>query len=220
MLPWILLTVLAVLAALEAERRALRPLLWIAKPLASIGFIGAAVAAGALSSQFGSAVFIALVWCLIGDVLLIPRNNPATFLFGLVAFLIGHVGLGLAFYVRGVDGVAAAITAAALIVPASLVWRWLSPRVSRRMRAPVAVYMAVITAMVALAVGSTARTPAALPLVGAVLFYLSDLAVARERFVDKSLWNRVVGLPLYYAGQLCLAAATAATAYVASAPHP
>ena len=39
---------------------------------------------------------------------------------------------------------------------------------------------------------------------GALLFYLSDLCVARERFVVKSKWNGIVGLPLYYAGQLML----------------
>jgi hypothetical protein len=42
---------------------------------------------------------------------------------------------------------------------------------------------------------------------GALLFYLSDLAVARDRFVRPGLANRLVGLPLYYAGQVLLALA-------------
>ena len=212
MLPWILLTVVALAAALEAERRGIRPLLWVAKPLASIGFVGAAVAAGALTSQFGSAVFIALVWCLMGDVLLIPRDNSVAFLFGLVAFLIGHVGFAIAFYVRGVDTTAVVVTVLALALPAFMVWRWLAPSVPRGMRVPVIVYITVITVMVGFAVGSMALAPAALPLAGALMFYASDLTVARERFVQKSLWNRVVGLPLYYAAQLCFAAATLSTA--------
>jgi uncharacterized membrane protein YhhN len=41
--------------------------------------------------------------------------------------------------------------------------------------------------------------------IGAVLFAASDLTVARERFVHRSAWNRVVGLPMYYAGQLLIA---------------
>ena len=40
---------------------------------------------------------------------------------------------------------------------------------------------------------------------GAILFYLSDLAVARHRFIHKSFINRALGLPTYYLGQLLLA---------------
>jgi uncharacterized membrane protein YhhN len=40
---------------------------------------------------------------------------------------------------------------------------------------------------------------------GALLFYCSDLAVARQRFVHESFINRAVGLPVYYLGQLLLA---------------
>src|SRR5258706_119486 len=41
--------------------------------------------------------------------------------------------------------------------------------------------------------------------VGAGLFYLSDLCVARDRFVAPGFANGRVGLPLYYAAQLVLA---------------
>ena len=40
---------------------------------------------------------------------------------------------------------------------------------------------------------------------GALLFYVSDLAVARHRFVKAELLNRAIGLPLYYAGQVLIA---------------
>jgi len=40
---------------------------------------------------------------------------------------------------------------------------------------------------------------------GAALFYLSDLAVARQRFVHEDFINRALGLPTYYLGQLLLA---------------
>jgi len=43
--------------------------------------------------------------------------------------------------------------------------------------------------------------------VGAVLFFLSDLLVARDRFVAPGFGNRLLGLPLYYAAQLLLASA-------------
>jgi uncharacterized membrane protein YhhN len=41
--------------------------------------------------------------------------------------------------------------------------------------------------------------------VGAALFFASDLAVARNRFVAKAFVNRAWGLPAYYAGQLLIA---------------
>jgi hypothetical protein len=40
---------------------------------------------------------------------------------------------------------------------------------------------------------------------GAILFYVSDLAVARHRFIQRSFINRALGLPIYYLGQLLLA---------------
>jgi uncharacterized membrane protein YhhN len=42
-------------------------------------------------------------------------------------------------------------------------------------------------------------------LAGAILFYVSDLFVARQRFVVNAHHNRQIGLPLYHAGQFLLA---------------
>jgi uncharacterized membrane protein YhhN len=42
-------------------------------------------------------------------------------------------------------------------------------------------------------------------LAGAALFFVSDLAVARDRFVAHGFANRLWGLPAYYAGQLLIA---------------
>jgi len=42
-------------------------------------------------------------------------------------------------------------------------------------------------------------------LTGALMFLVSDLAVARDRFVAQGFINRLWGLPLYYAAQLVLA---------------
>jgi uncharacterized membrane protein YhhN len=40
---------------------------------------------------------------------------------------------------------------------------------------------------------------------GALFFYISDLFVARHRFVRAAFENRLAGLSLYYAGQFMLA---------------
>jgi uncharacterized membrane protein YhhN len=71
------------------------------------------------------------------------------------------------------------------------------------MKGPVIAYCVVISAMLWLAVG-VGRIEVTL---GAVLFYLSDLAVARDRFVAPAFVNRLVGLPLYYGAQVLLALA-------------
>jgi uncharacterized membrane protein YhhN len=73
------------------------------------------------------------------------------------------------------------------------------------MRAPVVAYLVVISAMVALAAGSAALGRPRL-LVGAVAFFVSDLSVARDRFVVPGFANRLWGLPLYYGAQLVFAA--------------
>ena len=69
-----------------------------------------------------------------------------------------------------------------------------------------AAYIVAITVMVACAIASAGPQGAWLPIVGAVAFYLSDLSVARDVFVHRAFVNRLWGLPLYYAAQLCLAA--------------
>ena len=41
--------------------------------------------------------------------------------------------------------------------------------------------------------------------IGAVLFFISDLAVARGRFVADTFTNKAWGLPTYFGGQLLIA---------------
>lgn len=205
MLAWALLTVvsLAVLLAFEAlDRPAGR---WVAKPLASTGFLGVALAGGALDTGYGLAVLAALALSWLGDVLLIPDSRSA-FLAGLTAFLLGHLGFALAFLVRGVDPAGTVGAVVVLVAPALAVRAWLQPHVPEPMRGPVLGYVVAISLMVATAVGAfVAGAPPTL-LVGALAFYVSDLAVARNQFVSPTAWNRSWGLPLYYAGQLLLAA--------------
>jgi hypothetical protein len=49
------------------------------------------------------------------------------------------------------------------------------------------------------------RTGAWFILVGAVLFYVSDIFEAHDRFVTEQFYNRFIGLPLYYTAQFLLA---------------
>jgi uncharacterized membrane protein YhhN len=198
-------TCLAVAGLLVAEYREYRPGVWLAKPLASTGFVAVAVAAGALGSSYGRWVLAALLLSWLGDVLLIPRGARRCFQAGLLSFLLGHLAFAAAFATRGLDGLTSVCVAAAAAVVGWLVLRWLRPHLPPGMATPVRAYVAVISAMVVCAAGTVGRAGDSRILAGALLFYLSDLAVARERFLAPSFANKAWGLPLYFGGQLILA---------------
>lgn len=201
------ITLVALALLLVAEARGSQAGKWATKPFASAGFLVAAAGAGAGSSVAGQVVLVGLALSLVGDLALIGKGRPA-FLFGLGAFLLGHVAYAVAFAVRGLELVPALGALALVIVSSGLVWRRLSPSVPSAMRAPVAGYVLIISAMVVTAAGASGAAGGVLGLVGAVSFYGSDLAVARDRFVAPGFANRAWGLPLYYAAQLLIAAST------------
>jgi len=202
--PYILCAV-AVAGLLVAEYRRSRAGLWLAKPIASLAFIWAGFAAGALDSSYGQLVLLGLVLCLVGDLLLIPLERPAVFRAGVFAFLAGHVAYSAAFLTRPLDplGLAAGTVLLAAVVGAVL--RWIGPTLPAAMAWPVRVYMVVIGLMSALACGVTAAGGPWAIAVGALAFTASDVSVARDRFVRPEFVNRAWGLPLYYAAQLAIA---------------
>ena len=190
---------------LVAEWRDSQRLRWVVKPVASTGFIAAAWAAGARDAGYGIAVIAGLVLSWWGDVLLIRKGQTWVFQAGIFAFLGGHVAYSVGFGVRGVDWLWFAGAVVVLAGVAAGVFRWLWPSVQPHMKVPVVAYIVVISGMVALAVGTVAAHGDPWILVGAVMFYLSDLSVARERFVKPGFINRIWGLPAYYVAQLILA---------------
>jgi uncharacterized membrane protein YhhN len=171
---------------------------WIAKPLASLSFVVAGAKALPLDGTFGRLMLAGLVLAALGDVLLIPRR---LFLAGVGAFLLGHVLYAVAFVARGVLPLGSAIALAPVMLATGAALRWLYPHVPRAMTGAIVAYCVVISSMVVLAAG----TREGWIIAGAIAFYASDLAVARNRFVKESFVNRAWGLPLYYGAQLALA---------------
>jgi uncharacterized membrane protein YhhN len=178
-----------------------RGLRWIAKPVASTAFVWFAVARGAGHTPYGRAILVALVLSWLGDVLLIPKA-AAAFRAGVLAFGLGHVAFVAAFLLRGSRPAVALPLLAALALVGWTVRRHLRPRVPGPLRPAIDGYIAVITAMLATAAGTLVPWIAG----GALAFYLSDLSVARDRFVKPAFANRAWGLPLYYGAQFVLAA--------------
>lgn len=204
MLAWTAVTALAAAALVAAELADVPWAYRLCKVLASTGFVGLAVAAGGLDHAYGISVITGLALSWIGDVCLLVRGARRAFLAGLVAFALAHVAYAAGFAQLGPRWSIAGLAAVALALPAWWALRWLGPHVSGRMRAPVRAYVVVISAMLAMAAGAGAAGHA-LAATGALGFYLSDLFVARQRFVQPGPLNRLCGLPLYYGAQICLA---------------
>ena len=189
---------------------------YAAKPLASLAFILVGVCAATRGEihEFEMAVLAGLVLGAIGDVALLSAHG---FLAGLGSFLLGHLAYAVAVgsylpprtwpHEAGAYGVIPIVVGLGVLA-------WLWPKLGS-LRVPVIAYVAVILAMVIAAIAlvrSDSPAVAGMDLhrrelfaAGAVLFFASDLAVARDKFVAKGFVNRAWGLPVYYAGQLLIA---------------
>lgn len=197
---------IAVAALLWAEVKQSRPGVWLAKPIASTLFVITALLAGALASSYGQLILLGLLFSWLGDVFLIPKRQ-LFFIAGLGSFLLAHVAYSGAFLLQPLTVLPLALAAIAMVAFAIVVLRWLWPHVPTKLRPAVVTYLLAISLMVVLAGGTMAATGLQL-VIGAVIFAVSDIFVARDRFVSRSVANRLCGLPLYYAAQLIFALST------------
>jgi uncharacterized membrane protein YhhN len=176
----------------------------VAKFIASSAFVTLAVRQGALDGWYGRLILAGLCFSWCGDLLLVGRSE-ALFLAGLVAFLLAHVAYSVAFMRHGVGRVALVATAMPIAVVAVLVWSWLEPQTPADLALPVRAYIAVISVMVIFAYGTRGVGGSWWIPAGASLFFLSDLSVAALRLAGTDYPTYALGLPAYYAAQVCLA---------------
>lgn len=177
-----------------AVARGSKGLEYVAKPAATLLLVGVALALVPEDDTRRAWFVLALVLSLAGDVfLMLPRN---LFVAGLASFLLGHVayvagfGLGEAWpWIAGVAVVAVAVGAPIL--------RALLARGDKELVGPVVAYMAVISVMVACAIG----TADAVAIAGAVLFMASDSLIAWNRFVRPLAWAPVTIMVTYHLAQ-------------------
>lgn len=204
------LTVAGLVGMLAGEKLGAKGFVAIAKPAASTGFLWAAFDAGAFESLYGQLIGVGLVLSWVGDVALLSRSSR-WFLIGLISFAAAHLAYAVAFAKLGISTTTVLACGAGLAMPAWLIYRWLRPHLPDDMVRPVQVYVLLISMMVACAGAAVLAGETRLIAIGAVMFYLSDISVARDRFVDTSFTNRLWGWPLYYAAQLVLAVSIAET---------
>ncbi len=197
------------LLLLWAEKKESIPGKLATKPLLSALFIFVAWQAAWPVPTLARWVMTGLILSWFGDVFLIFYARPL-FLAGLLAFLSGHVCYAIGFLGHGTLPPGAVVGVAPVAAVSVRVFFWLRPKLGP-MAGPVIAYIAVITLMVAGAISVFAAPYPApgrwLVLCGALLFYASDLLVARDRFVTKEFANHLYGLPMYYTAQFFFAVA-------------
>jgi len=203
---------LSVVLALVGEWQDSKTLKRVGKPLASASFLALALYLARWNSplHYTHWIVLGLILGAIGDMALMSKTSR-WFLVGLMSFLFGHVAYLIAFAGLSVMADWLSLWSLVPIVLSLVTLRYLWPHLGS-MRIPVVFYLLAIVLMVvsALAVVRSDAPPIAasavhLLFVGAVLFFASDVAVAKARFVKARFSDRVWGLSVYYAGQLCIA---------------
>jgi uncharacterized membrane protein YhhN len=176
-----------------------------AVPIALLAAVALRAGDGGGDASYRTLVGAALVASMAGDIFLL---SPRWFVPGLVSFLIGHL-LYIAAFVPAANADGAGL---ALLVPfvgfAALVLRYLWPQLGR-LRVPVAVYVAVITAMGWLATlralgGEVTPHDGILAAAGAYAFMASDTTLAVNRFARPLAGAQIVIMGTYYLAQTLL----------------
>ena len=204
--PWVAGTLAAVVALVAAEHSKSAAWRALLKTTAALGFVGLAVTHGQVETGVGLWILIGLLLSLTGDICLLPRGAGGSFLAGIGAFLLAHLAYLGAFLHIGVD-FSWLIGSVVLLGPIGwAIHRWLSPDVSEKLRLPVLIYIVVIIAMVAGAIGAWGRdqTLYLLPIT-AGLFMLSDVGVAMTRFKSAGISTKIWASPSYFVAQLMFA---------------
>ena len=209
--PTILLAAVCLGGALiyvAASWKSIRPAAITAKVAASTSFVAIALFNGAGTTSYGQAILAALMFSWLGDMLLLSRKSTI-FLTGMTAFFIAHAAFSIAFAVRPISVTALAAGLAVTGLFGIAILRWLWPYLTGPFRFAVPLYLAAIMIMVSLAIAASAASLPATVAIGAVGFALSDVSVARDRFIERDVINKAWGLPLYYFAQVIFAISAA-----------
>ena len=169
---------------------------YVLKPLTTLFIIG--MAASVPEGGARSLMLLALVLSLIGDICLM-FSGQGWFMGGLSSFLLAHLAF-IPALLHGVPGLSLPLWSAGIVVWGLIFFAWLLPRTGA-LKPAVLVYGAVLMAMALAAIARWHVAPTALAdcaLAGALLFLLSDSALAVRQFVGTYRGAQALILSTYW----------------------
>lgn len=179
----------------------------ISKPLTTIAIIGIPLLLiKSKKNAYQRLTIIALIWCCIGDVLLLDK---AYFLFGLIAFLIGHLILIWSFIQKN-GFLTYKVPALILLIYGASMYGFLLPYLGE-MRIPVSVYILVIMAMAWQGISAYLKASTKehkCILIGVMLFMLSDSILAIDLFYKSFYTSGIWVLASYWTALFFIAKAS------------
>jgi uncharacterized membrane protein YhhN len=175
---------------------------YVCKPLTMVVLFAATLALDVDDPAVRTWFLVAIALCLAGDVLLMLPQD--LFVFGLVAFLLGHIAYIVGMHVDGIDAsrfsIGAALALVALAVIGTPILRAVRAGPEAELAGPVLAYMAVISTMVASAIGAGHVAG----VLGAVSFYVSDALIAWNRFLRATRHGGLAIMVTYHLAQVGL----------------
>jgi len=205
--------VVTVILLVRAEILGKRQQVYILKPISTLLVIAAALLSLLEPVQnltYLVGVVIGLFLSFGGDIALMFQEHRRAFTLGLGLFLLAHIVYAVIFTRLGEFSAWDFLSAGILLVAGVGFYFLIRPNLGA-MKIPVIAYIVVISVMVDRA-ASTFASPvfsvvqARMILGGAILFYISDVILAANRFWRAWRYNRI-SLTFYYSGQLLIALA-------------
>jgi len=201
-------TVLALVSAaleIRAEYRGPRSHVYCFKPLTMVLILVIALSDARADPSIRAVALVAgLVFCLMGDVLLMLPSDR--FVAGLACFLVGQIAYTIAF-TAGIGFSFSVRSLAPAVLYGALIYLLLAPHLAK-LRLPVLAYIIVILIMTWQAFERWNRVRHSgnlLALAGAILFLFSDSVLALDRFRQRFESARFLTLSSYFCAQLLIA---------------
>ena len=196
---------------IRAEFRNDRQQIYVLKPIATLTVILVVLLSfwhEPNSTFYSTMILLGLIFSMVGDMALMFPDNLKAFRAGLASFLLAHVVYAITFFMIGTPASSDILPVMLLIVLSGSFYKLISDGLGQ-MKGPVIAYILIISTMVAAAItvqGTVGLSPTieVLLLAGALLFYVSDLILAANRFWKPWRYNRI-SLAFYYSGQLLIA---------------
>lgn len=162
---------------------------------------------------FAMMVLLALICCITGDILLVFKKNDLNFLMGMMSFFCANIFFIIAFSISGDFNI---ISLLILVVLLLIAFAGIGIRRLElgKFRIPVYIYLLLMCVMItqsfSLNWSAVGKDGAVVASVGALLFGLSDLVLANNKFgMIKSSKLSAINLILYYIGISMIAASMA-----------